>query len=183
MAGLQGHRSAARKLVNTKNVAEPGSGLVLLLRRRKAARPGRPGLVHDGVVYITASYSRIFAMDAKTGDKIWEYDARLPEGIMPCCDVINRGAAIYGDKVYFATLDAQIVALDDKTGKVVWHKAIDDFKAGYSNSAAPIIMPTKANGALIITGVSGGEFGVVGRVEARNVNTGELVWSRPVLEG
>ena len=65
----------------------------------------------------------------------------------------------------------------------MWHKAIDDFKAGYSISAAPLIVPTKANGALIVTGVSGGEFGVVGRVEARDVDTGELVWSRPVLEG
>jgi len=181
--GLQGHRFSPLKLISTANVKDLVPAWSFSYGGEKQRGQEGQALVHDGIVYITASYSRIFAMDAKTGDKLWEYDARLPEGIMPCCDVINRGAAIYGDKVFFATLDAQIVALDAKTGKVAWHKAIDDFKAGYSNSAAPLIIPTKANGALVITGVSGGEFGVVGRVEARNVDTGELVWSRPVLEG
>jgi hypothetical protein len=58
------------------------------------------------MIYVTGSYSRVFAFDARTGDKKWEYDARLPDGIMPCCDVVNRGAAIHGDKIIFATLDA-----------------------------------------------------------------------------
>jgi alcohol dehydrogenase (cytochrome c) len=135
-------------------------------------------LVEDGVIYVSGSYSRLYAIDAKTGEKIWEYDARLPEGILPCCDVVNRGAALYKDKVYFGTLDAKLVALDKKTGKVVWEKTIDDFKAGYSYSAAPLIAKGK-----LITGVSGGEFGVVGRVEARDPENGELIWSRPVIEG
>ena len=56
-------------------------------------------LVHDGIMYITGSYSRLYAIDVKTGEEIWQYDARLPEGILPCCDVINRGGAIYGDKI------------------------------------------------------------------------------------
>src|SRR5208282_32505 len=176
--GLQGHRFSPLTQINTSTVKNLVPAWSLSFGGEKQRGQEAQALVHDGLVFITASYSRIFAADAKTGEKVWEYDARLPEGIMPCCDVINRGAALYGDKVYFSTLDAQIVALDAKTGKVVWHKAIDDFKAGYSNSAAPIIVPTKANGALIVTGVSGGEFGVVGRVEARNVDTGELVWSR-----
>ena len=77
-------------------------------------------LVSDGTLYVTASYSRIFAVDARTGEEKWQYDARLPDGILPCCDVVNRGAAIYGDKVYFTTLDAQLVALNKDTGKVVW---------------------------------------------------------------
>ena len=63
-------------------------------------------LVYDGIMYVTGSYSRLYAIDIKTGEEIWQYDARLPEGILPCCDVINRGAAIYGDKIYFGTLDA-----------------------------------------------------------------------------
>ena len=62
-------------------------------------------LVYDGVMYITGSYSRMYAIDLKTGQEIWQYDARLPEGILPCCDVVNRGAAIYGDNIYFGTLD------------------------------------------------------------------------------
>lgn len=135
-------------------------------------------IVHDGVMYITGSYSRMYAIDLKSGEELWQYDARLPEGILPCCDVINRGAALYNDKVYFGTLDARIVALDAKTGDVVWRKKIDDYKAGYSYTAAPLIVD-----GLVVTGNSGGEFGIVGAVEARDAETGELVWKRPVIEG
>ena len=133
-------------------------------------------LVHDGIMYITGSYSRMYAIDAHTGDEVWQYDARLPEGILPCCDVINRGAAIYGDKIYFGTLDARIVALDLKTGDVVWREKIADYKEGYSYTAAPLIV----NG-LVITGNSGGEFGIVGAVHARDAEAGEMVWERPVI--
>ena len=97
---------------------------------------------------------------------------------MPCCDVVNRGAALYDNLVIFSTLDAQLVALNQESGEVVWKEKIEDYKAGYSATAAPII----ANG-LVLTGVSGGEFGVVGRVEARSAKTGQLVWSRPTVEG
>jgi alcohol dehydrogenase (cytochrome c) len=135
-------------------------------------------LVYDGIMYITGSYSRLYAIDVNTGDEIWQYDARLPEGILPCCDVINRGAALAGDKVIFGTLDARIVALDAKTGDVVWRDQIDDYKAGYSYTAAPLVV-----GDLVITGNSGGEFGIVGSVQARNIENGDLVWERPVIEG
>lgn len=135
-------------------------------------------LIYDGVMYITGSYSRLYAIDVMTGEELWQYDARLPEGILPCCDVINRGAAIYGDNIYFGTLDARIVALDLKTGDVVWRDKIADYKAGYSYTAAPLIV----NG-LVVTGNSGGEFGIVGTVQARNADTGEMVWERPVIEG
>ncbi|OOY03226.1 dehydrogenase [Thioclava sediminum] len=135
-------------------------------------------LVYDGVMYVTGSYSRMWAIDLKSGEEIWQYDARLPEGILPCCDVINRGAAIYGDNIYFGTLDARIVALDRKTGKTVWNKKIADYKEGYSYTAAPLIV----NG-MVITGNSGGEFGIVGEVQARDAETGELVWTRPTIEG
>ncbi|MEO1948967.1 PQQ-dependent methanol/ethanol family dehydrogenase [Thioclava sp.] len=135
-------------------------------------------LVYDGVMYVTGSYSRMWAIDLKSGEEIWQYDARLPEGILPCCDVINRGAAIYGDNIYFGTLDARIVALDRKTGKTVWNKKIAEYKEGYSYTAAPLIV----NG-MVITGNSGGEFGIVGEVQARDAETGELVWTRPTIEG
>ncbi|MEY4981780.1 MAG: hypothetical protein RIR62_46 [Pseudomonadota bacterium] len=135
-------------------------------------------LIHDGMMYVTASYSRLYAVDLKTGKEVWQYDARLPEGILPCCDVINRGAAIYGDNIYFGTLDARMVALNLKTGDVVWNKKIADYKEGYSYTAAPLIV----NG-LVITGNSGGEFGIVGEVQARDALTGETVWTRPVIEG
>lgn len=135
-------------------------------------------LIHDGRMFVTASYSRIYALDATTGKKLWKYEHRLPEGIMPCCDVINRGAALYDKLVIFATLDAQLVALDQETGDVVWKEKIDDYAAGYSATAAPLIA-----GGLLLTGVSGGEFGVIGRVEARDPKTGQLVWVRPTVEG
>ena len=87
-------------------------------------------LLHDGVLYVTASYSRIFAINARTGKRLWSYSHRLPDDIRPCCDVINRGAAIYGDKVFFGTLDASVVALNKDTGKVVWKKNFGDHKIG-----------------------------------------------------
>ena len=135
-------------------------------------------LVKDGVMYVTASYSRIYAIDTTTGDELWQYDARLPSAILPCCDVINRGAALYEDLVIFGTLDAKLVALDRKTGKVKWKKKIANYKEGYSYTAAPLIVNN-----LLITGNSGGEFGVVGQIDARNPLTGEIVWTRPMVEG
>jgi alcohol dehydrogenase (cytochrome c) len=135
-------------------------------------------LIYDGMMYITGSYSRMYAIDLVTGKEVWQYDARLPEGILPCCDVVNRGGAIYGDNIYFGTLDARIVALNLKTGDVVWNKKIAEYKEGYSYTAAPIIVK-----GLVITGNSGGEFGIVGEVQARNAETGDLVWTRPVIEG
>ncbi|MGP6089461.1 PQQ-dependent methanol/ethanol family dehydrogenase [Antarctobacter jejuensis] len=143
-------------------------------QRGQEAQP----LIYDGVMYVTGSYSRLYAIDVMTGEELWQYDARLPEGILPCCDVINRGAAIYGDKVIFGTLDARLVALNKDTGDVVWRDKIADYKAGYSYTAAPLIVD-----GLVITGNSGGEFGIVGTVQARNVENGDLVWERPVIEG
>ena len=141
-------------------------------------------LVKDGVIYVTGSYSRMFALDAKTGKRLWQYSARLPEGIRPCCDVINRGAAIYGDKVYFGALDASIVALDRKTGKEVWRKKFGDYKVGYTMTGAPTIIHDRESGRdLLIHGSSGDEFGVVGQLFARDPETGEEIWMRPLVQG
>ena len=131
-------------------------------------------LICDGIMYVTGSYSRLFAIDVTTGEEIWQYDARLPEGMLPCCDVVNRGGAIFGDKIYFGTLDAKIVALNLKTGDVVWSKKIAEYKEGYSYTAAPLIVR-----GMVITGNSGGEFGIIGEVQARDAETGDLIWTRP----
>lgn len=165
-------------IINTSNVKNLVPAWAFSFGGEKQRGQESQPLIYDGVMYVTGSYSRLYAIDVKTGEEIWQYDARLPEGILPCCDVVNRGAAIYGDKVYFGTLDARIVALDRKTGDVVWRKKIADYKAGYSYTAAPLIV----NG-LIITGNSGGEFGIVGEVQARDAETGDMVWTRPVIEG
>jgi alcohol dehydrogenase (cytochrome c) len=181
--GGQGQRYSPLKSINKDNVAGLVPAWAMSLGGEKMKGQETQPLVKDGVMYITGSYSRAWAIDIKTGREIWQYDHRLPEGILPCCDVVNRGGALVGDKFIFGTLDAKMVALDAKTGKAVWTKEIDDFKAGFSFSAAPLIVPSKTHGPLIINGVSGGEFGIVGRVEARKADTGDVVWSRPTIEG
>jgi alcohol dehydrogenase (cytochrome c) len=176
--GTEGQRYSPLAQVNTKNVGKLVPAWSFSFGGEKQRGQESQPLIYNGKMFVTASYSRIFAIDLKTGNKLWKYEHRLPDGIMPCCDVVNRGAALYGNLVIFGTLDAQLVALDQDTGKVVWKEKVDDYAAGYSMTAAPLI----ADG-LLLTGVSGGEFGIVGRVEARNPLTGELVWSRPTVEG
>ena len=176
--GPQAHRFSALNAINSGNVSKMVPVFSASLGGEKQRGQEAQPIVYDGTIYVTGSYSRLFAFDARTGEEKWQYDARLPDGIMPCCDVVNRGAAIYGDKIIFATLDARLVALNRLTGKVIWNKQIADYKEGYSATAAPLIV----NG-MVITGNSGGEFGVVGAVDARDVNTGELIWHRPVIEG
>lgn len=176
--GTQGQRYSPLSDINANSIKRLAPVWSMSFGGEKQRGQQSQPLVYDGVMYVTASYSRIYAFDTKTGKKLWKYEHRLPEGIMPCCDVVNRGAALYGDLVIFGTLDAQLVALNRKTGKVAWREKIDDYSAGYSYTAAPLI----AEG-LLLTGVSGGEFGVVGRVEARDPKTGKMVWTRPMVEG
>ena len=176
--GLQGQRFSPLDKLNADTVKNLVPAYVLSFGDEKQRGQEAQPLVHNGKIFTTASYSRAFAVDAKTGEELWQYDHRLPEGIMPCCDVVNRGGALYDNLFIFATLDAQLVALDQETGKVVWKEKLGDFKAGYSNTAAPIGVKGK-----VITGNSGGEFGVVGKVEARDAKTGKLIWSRPSVEG
>ncbi len=141
-------------------------------------------IVHDGVIYVTGSYSRVFALDAKTGKRLWSYAHRLPDDIRPCCDVVNRGAAIYGDKIYFGTLDSRLVALNKDTGKVVWNKKFGDHAAGYTMTGAPtLVKDGKTGKVLLVHGSSGDEFGIVGKLFARDPDTGEEVWMRPFVEG
>lgn len=176
--GSEGQRFSPLKAVNTSTVSHLVPAWTMSFGGEKQRGQESQPLVHNGKMFVTASYSRIYAIDVKTGTKLWKYEERLPEGIMPCCDVVNRGAALYGNLVIFGTLNAHLIALDQDTGKVVWDDKIDDYKAGYSFSGAPLV----ADG-LLLTGVSGGEFGVVGRVEARDPMTGKMVWVRPTVEG
>ena len=176
--GTEGQRYSPLKQVNAATIGKLVPAWSFSFGGEKQRGQESQPVIHNGKMFVTASYSRIYALDAKSGKKLWKYEHRLPEGIMPCCDVVNRGAALYDNLVIFSTLDAQLVALNQDTGEVVWKEKIDNYAAGYSNTAAPII----ANG-LVLTGVSGGEFGVVGRVEARDAKTGAMVWSRPTVEG
>jgi alcohol dehydrogenase (cytochrome c) len=176
--GLNGQRYSSLDKINAGNVKNLVPVWSFSFGGEKQRGQESQPLVHNGKLFVTGSYSRAFALDARTGAKLWQYEHRLPDGIMPCCDVVNRGGALFDNLFIFGTLDAQLVALDVDSGKVVWKEKLADYQAGYSYTAAPII----AKG-LLLTGVSGGEFGVVGRVDARDPKTGKLVWTRPVVEG
>ena len=176
--GPRAQRYSALEAINTDTIKDLVPAWTFSFGGEKQRGQESQPLIHNGKMFVTGSYSRLYAIDVKTGAELWQYDHRLPDGILPCCDVVNRGAALYDNLVIFGTLDARLVALDQDTGKVVWREKIDDFKAGYSYTAAPLIV----NG-LVVTGVSGGEFGVIGRVEARDAKTGEMAWVRPVVEG
>ncbi len=176
--GNQGQRFSTLKQVNPQTIKKLVPAWSFSFGGEKQRGQESQPVIHNGKMFVTGSYSRIYALDVKTGAKLWKYEHRLPDGIMPCCDVINRGAALFDNLVIFMTLDAQIVALDQNTGDVVWKEKIEDYASGASASAAPLIA-----GGLLLTGISGGEFGVVGRVEARDPKTGQLVWTRPTVEG
>ncbi|HQX07705.1 MAG TPA: PQQ-binding-like beta-propeller repeat protein, partial [Zoogloea sp.] len=148
--GLKAQRHSTLKTVNTKNVANLVPAWSFSFGGEKQRGQESQALVHDGVIYVTASYSRIYAIDARTGKRLWEYEARLPEDIRPCCDVVNRGAAIYGDKIYFGTLDAGIVALNKDTGKVVWRKKWGDHKVGYTMTGAPFVIQDQKSGKVLL---------------------------------
>ena len=130
-------------------------------------------IVNNGIMYVTSAWSKLFALDARTGAILWMHEANLPENIsaMLCCDVVNRGVAVLGDKVYWATLDAHLLALDARTGKVVWDVQVADWQAGYTLTAAPLVVKNK-----VLIGPGGGEFGVRGFLVAYDADTGKEVW-------
>ena len=182
--GTNAQRFSPLAQVNHKNVFKLTPAWTYSFGDEKQRGQESQALVHDGVVYVTGSYSRMWALDAKTGEKLWSYSHRLPDDIRPCCDVVNRGAAIYGDMVYFGTLDARVVALNKNTGKVVWNKKFGDHTAGYTMTGAPtVVKDGKTGKVMLIHGSSGDEFGVVGQLFARDLQTGEEIWMRPFVEG
>ena len=128
-------------------------------------------LVVDGILYATGQDNRAFALDAKSGRPIWLYQRALPADIRPCCGRVNRGLAILGDKVFFGTLDTHVVALDSKTGNVIWDATAFDYQKGYSITLAPLAIKN-----LVIVGVSGGEYGIRGFIDAYDATTGERKW-------
>ena len=128
-------------------------------------------LVVDGIMYATAQDDRAFALDARTGRPIWMYQRQLPGDIRPCCGRVNRGMAILGDKVFLGTLDAHVIALDGKTGNVIWDVAAADYRTGNSFTVAPLAVKN-----LIVIGISGGEYGVRGFIDAYDADTGARKW-------
>ena len=131
-------------------------------------------LLSEGVLYLSADGSRAFAIDARTGAKIWGYDPEISaeaERVF-CCGSVNRGVALFGELVFIGTMDARLVALHRETGEVVWETEVEDWEQGYSITGAPLVV----NG-MVLTGVAGGEFGIRGFVKAYDAATGALRWT------
>ena len=125
----------------------------------------------DGILYATGQDDRAFALDARTGRPIWMYQRQLPADIRPCCGRVNRGLAILGDKVFMGTLDAHVIALDAKTGAVIWDVAAADYRTGNSFTVAPLALKD-----CVVLGVSGGEYGIRGFIDAYDAATGRRKW-------
>src|SRR5262245_34905328 len=130
-------------------------------------------IVHDGVLFFTGSWSVVFAVDARTGKQLWKYDPQVEKitAQKACCDVVNRGAAIYKGRVYVGVLDGRLVALDEKTGAPVWSVVTVDQSRPYTITGAPRIVDGK-----VIIGNGGAELGVRGYVSAYDADSGKQVW-------
>jgi alcohol dehydrogenase (cytochrome c) len=135
-------------------------------------------LVADGVLYGTGQNDRAFALDARTGRAIWRYQRNLPDKLQPCCGAVNRGFAMLGNKLFMATLDGHVVALDAKTGNAVWDVKAADSNAAYVFTVAPLAVKSE-----IIVGVSGGEYGVRGFIDAYDAETGQRRWRFETVPG
>ncbi len=130
-------------------------------------------IVADGVIYATASWSVVFALDAKTGEELWRFDPQVPRdtAAKACCDVVNRGVALYKGRVYFGTLDGRLIALDAASGKPVWEVVTVDRTRPYTITGAPRVVEGK-----VLIGNGGAEFGVRGYLSAYDAESGALAW-------
>ena len=135
-------------------------------------------LVVDGVMFITESPSNLVAVDAATGRPFWRYDHELPDDLRICCGRNNRGVAILGETLYMSTLDAHLVAIDARSGNLLWSAEVADYRAGYSKTAAPLIVKDK-----VVTGIAGGEFGIRGFLDAYDADTGRREWRTHTIPG
>jgi len=157
--------------INTENVSQLGLAWSYELREPRGAEA--TPIVVDGVMYVTSAWSIVYALDAETGRELWVYDPEVPRerGASACCDVVNRGVAVWGGKVYVGTLDGRLIALDAHTGRRVWEQVTVDQSKPYTITGAP-----RAARGLIFIGNGGAEYGVRGYVSAYDANSGRLRW-------
>src|SRR5262245_47194568 len=159
------------KSIDTANVSrlKPAWSFDFDTYRGQEATP----VVVDGVMYVSSAWSKVFALDAKSGKLLWSFDPRVPgpADLPLCCDVVNRGVAVYKGRVFVGTIDARLIALDAKTGAVTWSVATAPAGSTYSITGAPRVARDK-----VFIGNGGGEFGGRGFVSAYDTASGKLVW-------
>jgi len=164
--------------INVGNVSQLGLAWFADLdtARGQEATP----LMHDGTLYISTAWSMVKAYDAKTGALKWEYDPEVPRSklVEVCCDAVNRGVALYGDKVYVATLDGRLVALNQKTGKVVWDKLTIPKGSHMAITGAPRIVK-----GMVLIGSAGAEYFTRGYIASFDAQTGEELWRFHTVPG
>ena len=158
--------------INKSNVADLGVAWYKDMGTNRALES--TPIVVDDIMFFTTSWSRVYAVSALTGEELWFYDPKVPRewGRRACCDVVNRGVAVYKGKVYVASLDGRLIALNAATGEKVWEvDTITDRDRFYTITGAPRV----ANGKVFI-GNGGAEYGVRGYVTAYDAENGDQVW-------
>ncbi len=157
--------------VDTGNVGQLGLAWFADLDTARG-QEGTPLLI-DGKIFVTTAWSKVKAYDGVTGKPLWDYDPQVPgeTGPKACCDVVNRGLAAWGDKLFFGTLDGRLIALDRDTGKEAWSVQTTDPKETYTITGAPRVIDGK-----VVIGNGGAEFGVRGYVTAYDADSGKQLW-------
>lgn len=172
------HRFSALTQVNDQTIGKLGLAWTRELgtTRGLEATP----LVENGVIYTTSAWSVVYALDAKTGEVRWTYDPEVPrsKAFFICCDVVNRGVALYRGKVYVGTLDGRLIALDQRSGKPVWSVMTVDSSKAYEISGYPRIAKD-----MVLIGNSGSEYGVRGYITAYDADTGKQRWRTYTVPG
>ena len=163
-------RYSPNKQITTSNVGRLHPAWIFQTEVRESLETSP--IIVNGVMYVTTSFSHVYALNAATGEELWHYKHPLGPITTYCCGPNNRGVAVYDDKVYLATLDAKLVALDAKTGNKVWQSDIGDPEAGYSETMAPTVVKGK-----VLIGTNGGEYGIRGFVKAYDAKDGKLLWT------
>ena len=137
-------------------------------------------IVNGNYLFVTTPKDSVYAFDARTGAQLWKFEPKLGAESFKtaCCDVVNRGVALYGKNVYLAMLSGEIVALDAQTGHLVWKKQMFDPGLGYAFSLAPLAL----NGSIVV-GTSGGEYGIRGYIAALSPDDGSIQWKRYTIPG
>jgi PQQ-dependent dehydrogenase (methanol/ethanol family) len=166
------HRYSKLKQINASNVSKMHVAWTLstgVLRGHE----GSPLVIGDMMYFHTPFPNNVFAVDLKTNQIVWKYEPKQDPTVIPvmCCDTVNRGLAYAEGKVILQQADTTLVALDAKSGKVLWSVKNGNPKIGETNTNAPHVF-----GNMVLTGISGGEFGVRGRITAYDLNTGKEAW-------